>query len=100
MLAFLAQYYEQEAPARAAGASIAVFLILFLVLWVGLAFIPVIIVRNKGYASDAVLGMVILSFFLSWLVALVVALILPDKRANAPIYPQRRFGRGRVMDVL
>lgn len=49
---------------------------------VGLAFIPANIAKNKGYSFG---GFWCLSFFLSFLVGLIVAAILEDKHSDVPM---------------
>jgi hypothetical protein len=56
---------------------------------VGLAFIPATIARNKGYSFG---GFWCISFFASFLVGLIIALCLTDKRLQQP-YQQPQYGQ-------
>ncbi len=74
------------------GLSIWVILIIAIVsigVAVGLAFIPATIARNKGYSYG---GFWVFGFFL-FLIALIVALCLPDKRAQYPPQYQQPYGQ-------
>lgn len=54
----------------------AFLIILGLILWIAFAFWPAVIAKNKGYSFFLFL---ILSWFVSFLITLVVVLVLPDK---------------------
>lgn len=56
------------------------FLVLGIALWVILAFWPAVIARRKGYSFALFL---ILALIVSWLIALIIALILKDKNETA-----------------
>ncbi|MEK7594574.1 MAG: hypothetical protein AAB436_02985 [Patescibacteria group bacterium] len=55
------------------------FIILGIVLWIAFAFWPAVIAKNKGYGMGGFFGILILSWFISFLLGLVIALLMPNK---------------------
>lgn len=56
------------------------FVILGLAIWIGLAFWPAIMAKNKGYSF---LLFLVLSWFVSFVLTLIIVLVLPDKTETA-----------------
>ncbi|MEK7599868.1 MAG: hypothetical protein AAB462_02445 [Patescibacteria group bacterium] len=63
---------------------ISFFIILGIVLWIAFAFWPAVIAKKKGYGVGGFIGVLILSWAISFLLGLVFALLLPDKSTPAP----------------